>query len=64
MKLSIVITSLALISSTVTAIALPNEQDLVTRDSEKIEARMNIGACLKCVVHHIGSPRACHKECS
>ena len=32
MKLSIaIITSLALISSTVTALALPNEQDLVTR---------------------------------
>jgi len=66
MKLSIVITSLALISSTVTAVALPNEQveDLVIRDNE-IEERMpfNADCLLKCFFRgkNIGE---CRKQCS
>ena len=65
MKLSIaIITSIALISSTVTALALPNEQDLVTRDNE-IEERMpfNVDCLLKCFLRrkNIGE---CRKQCS
>ena len=66
MKLSIVITSLALISSTVTAVALPNEQveDLVIRDNE-IEERMplNIQCLLKCFLRRKNIDE-CRKQCA
>jgi len=66
MKLSIIITSLALISSTVTAVALPNEQveDLVIRDNE-IEERMpfNVDCLLKCFFRRKNIDE-CRKQCS
>ena len=64
MKFSIVITSLVLISSTVTALTLPNEQDLVTRDNHEVEARtpLNFNCLLKCFLHH--SADECNKKCA
>jgi len=64
MKLSIaIITSIALISSTVTALALPNEQDLVTRDNE-IEARvpLNFECFAKCFIRY--PVDECRKKCA
>ena len=63
MKFSIVITALALISSTVTAIALPNEQDLVARDNEEVEARTNIACFVHCKFIAHKSTDECRKLC-
>ena len=64
MKFITIISSLALISSTVTALALPNKQDLVTRDNEELEARINIAACFKCISLKALEGGDCHKVCS
>ena len=61
MKFSIIIPSLALISSTVTAFALPNEQDLANRDNEV--PKLNTACLARCDLN-TKSVQECRKLCT
>jgi len=60
MKFSIIVPSLLLILSTVTALALPNEQDLVARDDNDVP-KLNLACLIPCVGHK--SVAECRKIC-